>query len=147
MKDERKEFGETERQQLAFFSKILKERRKHFEQADTQLWLAQNQNQNDLLQLMDISMQWMEKAKSGSQTHKDLESNIYAIMRIESYCRQQETVSKASVAEFIEERKRNERLNSELRLLRYESEKEIENLKKEIDGKNKEIEFINSSKK
>lgn len=146
MKDERKEFGETEKQQLAFYNKILKERRKHFEQADTHLWMAQNQNQNDIIQLMQILSEWQEKAKEGSQTHKDLESNIIAVMRIESYCRQQETVSKASVAEYVEERKRNERLNSELRLLRYESEKEIEKLKKEIDGKNKEIEFGNNSK-
>ena len=146
MKDERKEFGETEKQQLAFYNKILKERRKHFEHADTHLWMAQNQNQNDIIQLMQILSEWQEKAKQGSQTHKDLESNIIAVMRIESYCRQQETVSKASVAEYIEERKRNERLNSELRLLRYESEKEIEKLKKEIDGENKEIEFGNNSK-
>lgn len=146
MKDERKEFGETEKQQLAFYNKILKERRKHFEQADTHLWMAQNQNQNDIIQLMQILSEWQEKAKQGSQTYKDLESNIIAVMRIESYCRQQETVSKASVAEYVEERKRNERLNSELRLLRYESEREIEKLKKEIDGKNKEIEFGNNTK-
>lgn len=146
MKDERREFGETEKQQLAFYNKILKERRKNFEQADTQLWLVQHQNQNDMLQLVDSLSEWQSKVKPENANYKVFESNILAVMRIESYCKQLETTSKAAIAEFISERKITERLQSEKRIMMFDYEKQIESLKKELDGKNKEIDFINSSK-
>lgn len=150
--NQRKEYSETDKAQLKLIGKFFEQRRERFESADTHLWMSQNQNSNDLLFITNSFFEWQKGLEPTSKKSKVLENMIQTMFRIESYCRQAETVSKASVSEYIEERKVNTRLESDiktlkLKLIKMEAEfkTKLEAKNKEIDVKNKEIEFIQNS--
>jgi hypothetical protein len=143
--NQRNEFSETEKEQSKLLMKFLEQRRERFNNADTHLWMAQNQNQNDLMYISNSFFDWQKGLKPESEKSKVLENMILTMFRIESYCRQTETVSKSSVSEYISERKTNEKLESEIKLLKLQMMQKEAELKSKINLLEKEIEFQNNT--
>jgi hypothetical protein len=140
-KNRKLEFSEIERQQTKLHIKYLEQRRKQFDYADTAQWILEDKNQSDLIELGDKLSEWSSKAKDSNK--KQFEELILTLFRVQAYCTNLETLSKQSVAIYIQERKINERLESELRLSKLEFIKETSKLKTELDNVKKELEFIN----
>ena len=143
--NKRRDFGEFEKQQSKLHIKFLEQRRKRFDYADTAQWILEDKNQSDLIELGDKVSEWMERAKDSNK--KQFEGFILTLFRVQSYCTNLETLSKQSVAIYIEERKINERLESELKIAKLELIRETSKLKSELENVKKELEFINNTSK
>ena len=141
--EKRKSEQSEELNQGYLHQKYLSERKKRFDNADVHLFIQKQQNDTDMLFISDKLMEFKGKLKEGSPNDNVFQDMILALLRVNSYCSVIESTSRASVAEYIQERKNNEALNSTIRkkdieLLQRIKEnealsKEIENLKKQID--------------
>ena len=143
--NKKREFGEFEKNQTKLHIKFLQERRKQFEYADTAQWILEDKNQGDLIMLGEKVNDWMQKAKDSNK--KQFEDFILTLFRVQSYCTNLETLSKQSVAIYIEERKTNLRLESELKISKLELIRETSKLKSELENVKKELQFINNTSK
>lgn len=98
----------------------LKKQRKYFEYADTSQFLLEQQKDNDLLLLQDAFTNWIQKIKKGDARASELTLLLQSIWRLQSYCGNLETISRASVSSNVDLSKKIERLESEKRILELE---------------------------
>lgn len=134
-----------ENKQNDLLVKFLKQKRDRFDYADTSQWIAQEQNENDLLLISDSLTNWHSKAKNESQK-KELYLLLQSIWRNSSYCVNLETICKSAVSKYINVENRNDQLVKEKRIIEIELIQTKDKLNAEIDKLKKEIEFINNSK-
>lgn len=143
--NKKREFSDLERQQTKLHVQYLEQRRKRFDYADTAQWILEDKNQSDLIYLGEKLSEWSGKAKEGNK--KQFEDLIVTLFGVQSYCTNLENLCKQSVSLYATERKTNERLQSELRLLKLESDSKIMKLEKLVQDGKKELEFINKTSK
>lgn len=142
----KKEFQEMENSQITLISRYLEQQRKRFEYSDSYHWVLQDKNESDLIFISEKLSEFQSKVKKDGDNYKLFNELILALLRIQSYCVNMETVAKESVAKMVSEFKTNERLNSEIRKNNLINSNEINKLKKELENAKKEIEFQTNSK-
>jgi hypothetical protein len=145
LQKEREKQNLVENKQNDLLVKFLKQNRDRFDYADTSQWIAQEQNETDLLLVCDSITNWCEKAKNETQK-KELYLLLQSLWRTSSYCVNLETTCKSSVSKYITTEKRNDELVKEKRIIEIELIQTKEKLNAEIEKLKKEIEFINNSK-
>lgn len=141
LKDQRQESKQKEALQVSLMSKFLEQQRERFDYADTAQWIADNKFDTDLIFIQEKVIDWLKTAKNDNQK-KVLNEMIMGCFRINSYTDQMRTLNKATVARYVTTEKRVTALHSEMRILIYDKDLEIEKLKKEIETAKKEIEFL-----
>lgn len=144
IQEEQEKNRQLEIKQNSVLVAFLKKKRERLDYADTAQWIAQNQNETDLLLLADSFTEWIGKLKSDDKRKKEFESLLYGIWRISSYCVNLETTCKSAVSMYVTTEKRNNELVSEKRTLEYKLSILNKELEDEIKRLKKEIEFINS---
>lgn len=141
LKDQRQESKKKEMSQIVLWTKFLEKERERFDYADTAQWILDEKFDTDLILLQDKLIEWLKTAKNDSQK-KTLNELVLVCFRASSYTDQLRTLNKATVAKYVSTEKRFNALHSELNLLRYDKDKEIEKLKIELENAKKEIEFL-----
>lgn len=118
----------------------MKEKRRYFEYSDLSQNILEQQKDDDLLLLADWLTEVHGKLKPDDKRKEEILLLIQGLWRIEKYCGGLETICKASTVRLMNEMKRNEELESQLKLSQYQIiqdkkkyDLEVETLKKQID--------------
>jgi hypothetical protein len=141
LENSRAQEKKKENQQILLMSKLMEQHRERFDYADTAQWMLDEKFEVDLIYIQEKVFEWLKSAKNENQK-KVLNEMILVCFRINSYTENLRTLSKVSVAKYVVAEKRINSLSSELRLLGYDKDSEIEKLKKELSNAKKEIEFL-----
>lgn len=141
LKDQRQEAKKKEQHQISLWAKFLEQERERFDYADTAQWVLDDKFDTDLIFVQDKIIEWIKLAKNDNQK-KALNEMMLVCFRINSYTDQMRTLNKATVAKYVTAEKRINSLHSEMKLLAYDKDKEIEKLKKELENAKKENEFL-----
>jgi hypothetical protein len=123
----------------------LKKQRKYFDYADTSQFLLEQKKDEDLLILQGTFVEWINKLKKEDARKKEFTLLLQSIWRIESYCRNLETVCKSSVCNLGETEKKIERLESDKRILEFEIIQIKSKYEAEKNSLEKQIEFISKN--
>lgn len=144
MKDKRSQNALIEKAQVGLMMKFLEKERKDFQYANASQYLLQDKNESDIMLIMNQITEWAKIAKKENQnTFTDL---FLAILRIQNYVQNLETLNKQSVAKYVRELEVSKNTASSALSDKLKYESEIRELKKQLEDAKKEIEFINSSK-
>lgn len=139
--DLRDSYREKERAHVKLISMYLEQERKNFEYADTSIWLLQDKKDSDVIFVSEKLIEFQSKIKPGTENHKLFSELILAILRIQSYTHNMETLNQQSVAKYATEKKTNDYLNSEIRKMNILHNEEISQLTKKLENAKKEIDF------
>jgi hypothetical protein len=131
---------EKESQQLNLWTKLLDQQRKSFEYADAGQYILDEKCDTDLVYIQDRIVEWSKSAKNDNQK-KVLNEMFLCLLRCSSYIDVLRTLSKQSVAKYVTAEKRITALHSEIRLMEYDKNGQIAELKKQLENAKKEIEF------
>jgi hypothetical protein len=135
---------EKESQQLNLWTKLLDQQRKSFEYADAGQYILDEKCDTDLVYIQDRIVEWSKSAKNDNQK-KVLNEMFLCLLRCSSYIDVLRTLSKQSVAKYVTAEKRITALHSEIRLMEYDKNGQIAELKKQLENAKKEIEFRDKS--
>jgi hypothetical protein len=129
-----------ERHQVKLILEQSKKVRERFEYADTAQWLLQDKNLEDLSLVSNAISEWILNPKIGPEKKKELTELLQSIWRVMAYCQNLETLCKTSVSRYIDAESKFDKLQTEICKLKLEKHnlelsknKDIENLKKEIE--------------
>lgn len=118
----------------------MKEKRRYFEYADLSQNILEQQKDDDLLLLGDWLTEVHSKLKPDDKRKDEILFLIQGLWRVEKYCGGLETICKASTVRLMNEMKRNDELESQLKLSQYQIiqdkkkyDLEVETLKKQIE--------------
>jgi hypothetical protein len=118
----------------------IKENRKFFEYSDLSQNILEEQKDDDLLLLGDWLTELHGKLKPDDKRKDEVLLLIQSLWRVEKYCGGLETICKASTVRIMNYAKRNEELESRLKLSQYQViqdkkkyDLEVETLKKQIE--------------
>lgn len=118
----------------------MKENRKYFEYSDLSQNILEQQKDDDLLLMGDWLSELHGKLKPEDKRKNEILLLIQSLWRVENYCGSLQTICKASTVRLMNLVKRNEELDSKLKLAQYQIiqdkskyESEIKNLKNQID--------------
>ncbi len=118
----------------------MKENRKYFEYSDLSQNILEEQKDDDLLLLGDWLTELHGKLKPDDKRKDEILLLIQSLWRTEKYCGTLETICKSSTVRVMNLIKRNEELDSKLKLAQYQIiqdkakyDLEVENLKKQIE--------------
>jgi len=140
LENKRSQNALIEKAQIACMSRFLEKERERFDYADTSQYLLQDKNETDILLLMDKIVEWSKKAK---EENKKMFTELFlAILRIQSYVSNLETLNKQSVAKYIGEVQVSKNTASIAFADKLKYESEILKLKNTIESLGKEIEFL-----
>jgi hypothetical protein len=131
---------EKESHQLNLWTKLLDQQRKSFEYADAGQYILDEKCDTDLIYIQDRIVEWSKSAKNDNQK-KVLNEMFLCLLRCSSYIDVIRTLSKQSVAKYVTAEKRITALHSEIRLMEYDKNGQIAELKKQLENAKKEIEF------
>ena len=120
----------------------LKKQRKYFEYADTSQFLLEQKKDEDLLILQSTIVEWINKLKKEDARKNELTLLLQSVWRIESYCRNLETICKTSVSKYNNFEKQISELQSKNKILELELIQKESKHKLEINSLGKEIEFL-----
>ena len=135
---------EKESHQLNLWTKLLDQQRKSFEYADAGQYILDEKCDTDLVYIQDRIVEWSKSAKNDNQK-KVLNEMFLCLLRCSSYIDVLRTLSKQSVAKYVTAEKRITALHSEIRLMEYDKNGQIAELKKQLENAKKEIEFRDKS--
>lgn len=135
---------EKESQMINLWTKLIDQQRKSFEYADASQYILDEKCDIDLVYIQDRIVEWSKSAKNENQK-KVLNEMFLCLLRTSSYIDVIRTLSKQSVAKYVTAEKRITALHSEFRLMEYEKNSQIEQLKKQLENAKKEIEFRDNS--
>ena len=136
---------EKQSQMINLWTKLIDQQRKSFEYADASQYILDEKCDIDLVYIQDRIVEWSKSAKNENQK-KVLNEMFLCLLRTSSYIDVIRTLSKQSVAKYVTAEKRITALHSELRLMEYEKNSQIEQLKKQLENAKKEIEFRDNNK-
>lgn len=136
---------EKESQMINLWTKLIDQQRKSFEYADASQYILDEKCDIDLVYIQDRIVEWSKSAKNENQK-KVLNEMFLCLLRTSSYIDVIRTLSKQSVAKYVTAEKRITALHSELRLMEYEKNSQIEQLQKQLENAKKEIEFRDNNK-
>jgi hypothetical protein len=125
--------------------KALKKERESFDYAEASQFILDDKCDTDLIYIQETISEWSKSAKNDNQK-KVLNDMFFSILRVNTYIDQMRVLNKGSVAKFVGCEKKLTVLQSELRMVKIESNQKIIQLEKQLEDAKKEIEFINSSK-
>lgn len=139
-KDKRLQNALIEKAQVRLMMKFIQKERDSFEYAETSQYLLQEKNESDIMFLMNQIVEWSKVAK---EENKKLFTDLFlAILRIQSYAQNLETLNKHSVAKYIREVEVSKNTASSAYTEKLKHEQEINQLKKDLETAKKEIEFL-----
>lgn len=135
-----------------YWAKKLNKERQDFNIAETQMWLTQNQNLQDLLFVCSNLDEWMSVFKEKDPDNYKLNpkwivlnDTVSAYTRIDSYCRNLETSNNAAIVNFLSKERDLEQLKNQM----YREKLQVQLLEKKYQQKIKELEeevkFISKS--
>lgn len=143
MEAERLKYGKEERHQAVLYSRMLEYRRERFALAEKQLFFMSDQNNADTLLINENILNWLQKAKDGSEQKKLLNEMANALIRMNAYTITVESSAKAAVTEQLRDSEIVSRLESDLR----KKDIEIMQLKLEPERLKKEVEKLKEQSK
>lgn len=118
----------------------MKENHKYFEYSDLSQNILEQQKDDDLLLLGDWFTEIHGKLKPEDKRREEVLLLIQGLWRVEKYCGGLETICKASTVRLMNAMKRNDELESQLKLAQYQIiqdkakyDLEVETLKKQIE--------------
>jgi hypothetical protein len=140
LKDKRSQNALIEKAQVGLMLQFWEKERQRFDYADTAQYILQEKNELDIMLIMDKLVEWTKVAKD--ENKKMFTDLFLAILRIQNYVSNLETLNKHSVAKYIGEVQisKNTASNAYSEKLKYEQE--IYKLNKEIESLKKENEFL-----
>lgn len=144
MNDKRSENALIEKAQTRIMMSYIEEERKRFEFAETSQFILKDKNEIDMMLLMEKIAEWNKSAKNDSQK-KLLTELFLAILRIQSYVQNLETLNQHTVAKYVVEVDSSKKRDSYHASQKLKLELEISKLKKDLENAKKEIEFINGN--
>lgn len=141
MNDKRTENALIEKAQVGLMMKYIEQERKAFEYADTSIWILKDKNDIDIMLIMDQIVEWNKKAKNSNQ-QKLLTELFLAILRIQSYVENLETLNQHAVAKYVTQKElsKNTLSSHAAEVLKYKME--ISELERKLENAKKEIDFI-----
>lgn len=135
-----------------YWAKKLDKERHDFKIAETQMWLTQNQNLQDLLFVCSNLEEWMsvfkEKDPDNYKSNPKwvvLNDSVSCYTRIDSYCRNLETSNNTAIVHFLSKEREFEQLKSQIyrEKLQFQlSQKKYEQKIKELE---EEIKFVSKN--
>lgn len=136
---------DKEKQQISLWIKLMEQQRKSFEYADASQYILDEKCDIDLVFIQDKIVEWSKSAKNENQK-KVLNEMFLCLLRTSSYIDVMRTLCKQSVSKYVTAEKRITALHSEIRMLEYDKNGQIDELKKQLENAKKEIEFRDNNK-
>lgn len=135
-----------------YLARKAEERRRDFEFAETQLFLSQQQNWDDINFIMEQIAEWMDGIRSKKpekynedKSYKMFHDYLRAIFRIESYSRNIEVSNKKAIVEYLEQKRETEKYINLYNQERLQSIHSTAKFEKKIKALESEIEFVNKN--
>lgn len=100
-----------------------------FEALSFEEWCADQKYQADNIEVMGVLLDWSKKAKKGSKAMETLNRIFLCVMRMNAHKMHLDTVSRMASMKYFDEKRRREKVE----LHNGELQKEIENLKQQIE--------------
>jgi hypothetical protein len=140
MQDKRSENALIEKAQTMLMMNFIERERKAFEFADTSQFILKDKNDIDIMLLMNQIVEWNKKAKPEQQ--KLLTELFLAILRIQNYTQNLETLNQHTVAKYVTQQELSKSTLSSHASEKLKLELRIKQLETELSNAKKEIEFI-----
>lgn len=125
----------------------MKENRKYFNYADLSQNILEQQKDDDLLLMGDWLTNLHGNLKPDDKRRDEVLLLIQSLWRVEKYCGGLETICKASTVRLMNEIKRNEELESQLKLSQYQIIQDKAKYDVEVKSLKNQIEFIEKNSK
>ena len=144
MNDKRSQNALIEKAQTRLVIEFMERERKRFEFAETSQFILKDKNDTDIMLLMDKIVEWNKKAKPEQQ--KLLTELFLAILRIQDYTQNLETLNQHTVAKYVTQQELSRSTLSSHASEKLKLELRIKQLETELSNAKKEIEFIQGNK-
>jgi len=125
----------------------MKENRKYFEYSDLSQNILEQQKDDDLLLLGDWLTEVHSKLKPDDKRRHEVFLLIQGLWRVEKYCGGLETIAKSSTVRLMNAMKRNEELESQLKLAQYQIIQDKAKYDLEVKSLKNQIEFMEKNSK
>lgn len=130
-----------------FYLQKIKMQREYFEYSDVSNRILEQQKIDDVAILTDKICEFNSNQKASPKLKKELSEMLFAVIRIDSYCINLETIAKASTVHYINQEEEIKVLSSKLRILDLEKTQMQNNYKRQIKSLEEEIKFITDTSK
>lgn len=133
---------EEERKEFPVMLQALVDRREYFEYADYSQYLLEEQISTDILILNDRLVTWIKMAGKESPKYKELFELNMAILRIDTYFKNIQTVCKAATVQVALKDKEIKMLLSKIKLQELENITTKSNYERQIKSLLEQINFL-----
>lgn len=142
LKKQKQDIRDAERKELPVMMQALIDSREYFEYADYSQYILEQQIASDTLILHDKLVTWIEKAGKSSPKYKELLELNMAILRIDTYFKNIQTVCKAATVQVALKDKEINQLTSKIRTLEIEKLSIKSNYESQIKSLSEQINFL-----
>jgi hypothetical protein len=133
-----------EEYEVNLYVRKLKEQRVYFQYTDVATNLLESQKDTDLLLLQESFTNWIGALKEGDKRKDELTLLLISIWRIQAYCVNIETVSKAAVVDVMDKNSYIKSLESQIKNDKLKNDLLIKSLESQIKMLKDEIDFNKS---